>query len=102
LRIRDNSKKSSLLGFDTLVPISFITVLTAVIYFISQLNSQAQSNSLRLSELETLSGSRSIRIYDRLNAIDKDIGELKSTISRVDGKLDLLIELGGPARHERK
>jgi hypothetical protein len=88
-----NAKNQLQLSPETLIPISFIVVLTGAIYFIAQLNSLAHSNQERLTQVDVKRQKVDIRLFDRLKVLEDDVSDIRSDVGSANGKLDILLEL---------
>lgn len=78
---------------DTLVPLSISATLATAVWIIANISSVAHSNTQRINELEMRSYQQDKRVYERMNRIDHDLGDIKARLGLQSGKLDILIEM---------
>lgn len=86
--------KRELWHLDKGIPISIVLMLivqaAAAIWWVGDLSKQVQDNKERISRIEAQ------RVSERLTALESQMVDSRGSLTRIENKLDRLIEKGQP------
>lgn len=88
-----DAQKRIILSQDTLMPVSFAITIIGFSYWITNIASMANQNSIDISRVRTDTRVAERSIMDKIDNQTSQLTEVREKLSAIDSKLSLLISI---------